>query len=726
MKSARFKTRMFISVLLIAVLAILLCIPVHAETQSCRILILNSYNPGIIFSDNEVAGIYNAFSNESCEFSVEYMDSKRITTQEYRDLLKKSYTLKYKNVHFNAILSLDDDAFQFLLKNRDTLFPETPVIFCGVNNFNDAMITGHPQFTGVVETLSRNETIDLALQLHPGTERVLVVTDQTTSGEINRRIIEEIIATGRFTVPVQFLDVDRKGLSLKELTDKLSHAPPHSVVYYSDFFQDKDNFTYMPVVVMETISAQSIAPIYVHGDQYLGHGAVGGKLNSGLLQGKTAGMMALRIIKGAPVSSLSVHKEGMTAYMVDEQQLKRWGVQVSDIPEGTLFINHEESIIEKYALLIGGVFVFVCAETWIIIVLLFNRRRRIRVEAELRTAERTLRSLIDANPESVILITLDGTIVHNNEVAAKRLGSCSTDTMGKNFFAYLPPEFAKHRKKDLEELKKSRKAVRSIDQQDGRVYDISYVPIFDSGGAIEKIAILAIDITESQRLEETLHRINRKLKNLSEITRVDLENRIYVLQGYIELLNSDMPLQNRSDYFTKLYHMLVSLVNAIGFSRQYQDLGEKLPTWQSINNSFLYAISHIDPGTIRHELLEHDVEIFADPLLENAFLSMIKQTINEGDVATVIRLSVCRENGTLVLVYEDDGNAIPEKEKARLFSPDYSEYRSLFIAREILDVTGISIHESGSGEKGMRFEIRIPPGFHRQHQMNNSDTALDE
>ena len=717
---------MLTSVLLIALFILLFIPPVPAEAGSCHILILNSYNPGLIFSDNEVSGIYSAFSNESCEFSLEYMDSKRITTPEYLDLLQKSYTLKYRNVHFNAILSLDDDAFQFLLKNRDTLFPDTPVIFCGVNNFNNAMIAGHPQFTGVVETLSRNETIDLALQLHPGTERVLVVTDQTTSGEINRRIIEQAIAAGRFPVPVVFLDVDRKGLSLKELTDTLAHAPPHSVVYYSDFFQDRNNVTYMPGEVMETISAQSVAPIYAHGDQYLGHGAVGGKMNSGLLQGRTAGMMALQIIKGTPVSAVPVYMEGMTAYMADEQQLNRWHVPVSALPAGTLIINHEESVFEKYALFIGVVILLVGAETWIIIVLLFNRRRIMRVKAELRTAEETLRSLIDANPESVVLITTDGIVVHSNEVAAVRLSPRPNDMVGMDLFSLYPPAFAEHRRNDLELLKKTGKTVRSVDQRDGRVYDISYVPVFDAGGAIAMIAILAIDITESRRLEESLRRINRKLKNLSDITRVDFENRIYIIQGYIDLLQSDMSDHRRFDYFTKLHQMLGTLVTSIGFSRQYQDLGEKPPAWQDVSKTFLYAISHVDFKTMSHELLTEDVEIFADPLLENAFLSLVRLTMSNGRSATVIRLSASHEDGTLVLAYEDDGTAIAGKEKVKLFSPDYPEYRSLFIAREILDVTGIAIRESCSKDTGMRFEIRIPPGLFRPHLKQNGKTPPEE
>ena len=157
--------------LFLLVVCIVITVPVHADTGQSQVLIINSYHPGLLFSDNEISGVKYALRNESIDFFVEYMDSKRITTPEYRDLLFQIYKQKYSTSKFDAIVSLDDDAFRFLIKHGDTLFPGTPVIFAGVNNFDDRMLQGKPQFTGIVETISRNETIDLALQLHPGTKQ---------------------------------------------------------------------------------------------------------------------------------------------------------------------------------------------------------------------------------------------------------------------------------------------------------------------------------------------------------------------------------------------------------------------------------------------------------------------------------------------------------------------------------------------------------------------------
>jgi len=700
-------------VVLAVILAAAMVTPVHAGSPAYHILILNSYNPGLAFSDNEVAGVRQAFSNESADFTIEYMDSKRITTPEYRDLLLQSYRMRYSKSHFDAILSFDDDAFQFLLSHADSLFPDTPVFFCGVNNFNDSMLAGHPQFTGVVETLSRNETIDVALRLHPGTERVLVVTDRTTSGEINRRILEGTIASGRFPVPVLFLDENRSGLSLEELKNKLAAVPPHSVVYFSDFFQDRNNVTYLPGAVMEQLSPVSAAPIYVHGDQYLGHGAVGGMVDSGLLQGEAAGTMAIRVLHGGTVSSIPVYKEGMNRYMFDSNQLKRWNIPGSSLPEGSIIINQEESVLEKYGLWIAAVVLFILVETWIIIVLLLNRRKRMRAEQDLLSSDETLRSLINANPESVILVKPDGTILYSNEVAASRLNTTPAAMLGKDLFAMMPPETAKGRKERINEAISTGREVRSVDERAGRIFDITVSPVPGPAGSVEKIAILAIDITDSQQLQETLRRINRKLKNLSDITRTDLENRTYAILGYINLLGTCPAEPARSEYLEKVQLMIRSLSDSVRFSRQYQDLGGKLPVWQEIRTTILYAFSHVTLGTVRYEIQTGDVEIFADLLLENAFLYLVNWSLEPGNAASVIRISCREENGMFILVYEDDGTGIPEPEKAKLFNPDYPEYRQIFIVHEILDITGITIRETGDPARGARFEILIPRGLYR-------------
>jgi hypothetical protein len=90
------------------------------------------------------------------------MDTKKQTPTKARlaELLAL-YKNKYKNRHFDVIISSDDDAFQFLRSSRDELFPDCPVVFCGVNFFEDKMLAGKKDFTGVVEAFDLPGTLSL-------------------------------------------------------------------------------------------------------------------------------------------------------------------------------------------------------------------------------------------------------------------------------------------------------------------------------------------------------------------------------------------------------------------------------------------------------------------------------------------------------------------------------------------------------------------------------------
>jgi signal transduction histidine kinase len=73
------------------------------------------------------------------------------------------------------------------------------------------------------------------------------------------------------------------------------------------------------------------------------------------------------------------------------------------------------------------------------------------------------------------------------------------------------------------------------------------------------------------------------------------------------------------------------------------------------------------------------------------------------------------EGDSCIMVVEDDGVGIPVGKKEAIFRAGYGKHTGLglFLIREILGITGMSISETGEPGKGARFEIRIPPGGFR-------------
>ena len=82
---------------------------------------------------------------------------------------------------------------------------------------------------------------------------------------------------------------------------------------------------------------------------------------------------------------------------------------------------------------------------------------------------------------------------------------------------------------------------------------------------------------------------------------------------------------------------------------------------------------------------------------------------------TEINVLSHRSGKDLVVIWEDNGIGIAADEKERIFERGFGKNTGLgmFLVREILSLTGITIMETGVPGAGVRFEIMIPCGMWR-------------
>jgi len=123
-------------------------------------------------------------------------------------------------------------------------------------------------------------------------------------------------------------------------------------------------------------------------------------------------------------------------------------------------------------------------------------------EAALYQSERTARALLDAPPESTILVTRDGVVLDSNQIGARRLGHDSEDIIGQNVFDLFDPEVSKTRRHKAAEILNNKQPLQWEDQRSGNYYSNRMYPILDDQGEIESIAVFASDITELKHAQE--------------------------------------------------------------------------------------------------------------------------------------------------------------------------------------------------------------------------------
>ena len=224
------------------------------------------------------------------------------------------------------------------------------------------------------------------------------------------------------------------------------------------------------------------------------------------------------------------------------------------------------------------------------------------------------------------------------------------------------------------------------------------------------------DIDEIRRAHDAVTQVNHKLKILSSITRHDILNRIMVTSSYSEMVREeivDEKLQGRLDAIKQVTSEIRSLIE---FTGQYNDLGATIPEWQKIENILKYrSIQGILTGI---ELFSDlgDLEIYADRMLEKVMYNLVENSVRHGQGLTRISLTKHAIARDLIIWYEDNGGGIVTEEKEKVFEKGFGKNTGLglFLIREILSITGITITETGEPGVGVRFEILVPSGKYRR------------
>ena len=227
---------------------------------------------------------------------------------------------------------------------------------------------------------------------------------------------------------------------------------------------------------------------------------------------------------------------------------------------------------------------------------------------------------------------------------------------------------------------------------------------------------LLLEIAERKSVEEALHIANKKLNLLASITRHDILNQLTVLIGQLEILEKKQPDNSFSTYFNKISHAANRIHAMIRFTREYERIGVTAPVWQDCRTLVGTAAKDAPLGQVMvKNNLPAGMEVFADSLVVKVFYNLMDNAVRYGGKITTLKFSIEERGVDRVIVCEDDGNGIHRDEKVKIFERGYGKNTGLglFLSREILDITGITITENGEPGTGARFEMTVPNGAWR-------------
>jgi len=337
-------------------------------------------------------------------------------------------------------------------------------------------------------------------------------------------------------------------------------------------------------------------------------------------------------------------------------------------------------------------------------------------EERLRQSEIQYRSFVESMEDSLytVDINLNYLLINSRHLArqglspdmyiGKKYGDFHTDNETRIFAAFV------------DKVVKTKSTVQDEYEKNGQHFLRKLNPVIDpANNEVTAVTVISSDITARRHIEKSLEDTNRKLSLMNEITRHDILNQLSVLNSCVALAEERTPDHDVKKYLMRCEQVADSIHAQILFARDYQTIGVESPQWQNIHSTVLHARQSLKIPTLTIDPGCANLEIFADPLLVKVFYNLLENSQKYSGTATAIRVSCHTINKTLVIVCEDNGFGIPANDKEKIFERGYGKNTGLglFLIREILAMTGISISETGESGKGARFEIIVPEGGFR-------------
>ena len=464
---------------------------------SNEILLLHSYNKGLKWSDGISRGVEDVMQKHpQYELTTEYMDSKKIESEGYFEELLDLYRKKFKGRTYKAIIAADNYAYEFVLKYHHELFPNTPVSFCGVENFNQEDITPEikPFMTGVVEYKNIRKNLELIYQLFPAVKMVYIMSDDAYSSlVIKNQIIEE---SNYFQD--KFRVVFDNQIDFDTIDEKIAKLPKHSVILFTSFYRDiKDE--YIPYHRLQNLFQRSKYPIFAVNHIHLGEGVIGGYMINPYEQGSLATKKAFEIINGKKIETLPVEIPRGNYYF-DNNILRKFGIPLSELPSPAEVLNGVESFYEKHRKFVENAFALMPLLLLLTTILVLNIIKRISLEKELLRQSKLDYVLLNNIQSAIFWKANDGKILGCNDLLCYILERDKIDIIGKHVKEVMPQICDTIQEVPLN-CPTSTEIEMKIPFRDKIIFSVRRTYYTDENNQEAGVVTILTDITEKKRID---------------------------------------------------------------------------------------------------------------------------------------------------------------------------------------------------------------------------------
>ncbi len=313
-----------------------------------EILIINSFHSGHFWESNIISRISEAFERPETGFRIrlhcEYLDYERYPSGSLDTELTRLFTQKYAGVLFKAIIVTDNDALDFMLAHGERLFPDVPVVFCGIADPPALLVERRSYYTGILENFSIHRVLEAIPLVHPDARHLAIICGDTTSARTALRQAESELAAMKPGITVHVL----MGLSVQAMQKALEELPQNTVLLNFGYYRTGDGQSFSMKESLQLLRSWTDLPMYSPWSGQLGKGVLAGQCEFNEFHATHTVRMALSILRGTPPDAIPLLHEPSPYLIYDYAMLARYGISENVLPPDSVIVNRPPSFYEQH------------------------------------------------------------------------------------------------------------------------------------------------------------------------------------------------------------------------------------------------------------------------------------------------------------------------------------------------------------------------------------------
>jgi PAS domain S-box-containing protein len=391
------------------------------------ILIINSYHKGYEFSDKIVQGLEKVlYKHNDIDLNILYMDSKRITSNEYLKNLKNLYKVQLQNRNYDLVIAVDRFAYDFVLENYNNFFINESILAVGIENFSTEKAKKYgieKKVSALIEKRDLLSNVKLIETIIPAVKKLYVINDKSLNAAHTEPLIKELFDGFHNKYELIYLRED----SLEALKKKFSKFEEDSAILFIRFYKDSDGKLNKNPEIAKFIKNSKV-PIFITDSIFNEKGSIGGKIVDLEKVGNSAALMALDIVQH---KIFEIKHFDDLYYVFDAQKLDQFTLAVKQVPYEYKIVNRRLTFYDKNRGFIDFVFSMSPILILLIIGLFHNIYLRKKTEKMLIQRIEFDSVLLNAIESPIFWQSEDGKIIDSNEKFCSFLSLKCSEIYGK-------------------------------------------------------------------------------------------------------------------------------------------------------------------------------------------------------------------------------------------------------------------------------------------------------